>query len=163
MSGANGEQLPGELRAVTFMAADARGRVESESAVYYGMQHPDARPGGFVLVGDRPDLPGVGVPLHHWVKHSPDGFAWGYGGSGPADLARSLLADALGGRAICGECTYDGLLSESCGRCDAGLMIAPAYVQEFKRLIIEALPDEFALPRAHVLQVYEQIGAGDTL
>jgi len=25
------------------------------------------------------------------VRHSPDGFAWGYGGSGPADLALNAL------------------------------------------------------------------------
>ena len=25
------------------------------------------------------------------VKHSPDGFEWGYGGSGPADLAYNIL------------------------------------------------------------------------
>jgi hypothetical protein len=25
------------------------------------------------------------------IKHSPDGFAWGYGGSGPADLALNIL------------------------------------------------------------------------
>lgn len=30
--------------------------------------------------------------LHRWVSHSPDGFEWGYGGSGPADLALNLLA-----------------------------------------------------------------------
>ena len=29
-------------------------------------------------------------------NHSPAGFAWGYGGSGPAQLALALLADALG-------------------------------------------------------------------
>jgi len=29
-------------------------------------------------------------------RHSPDGFEWGYGGSGPADLAWALLADAVG-------------------------------------------------------------------
>lgn len=34
--------------------------------------------------------------LHHLCKHSPDGFQWGYGGSGPADLARSMLYDCLG-------------------------------------------------------------------
>jgi len=28
--------------------------------------------------------------------HSPDGFEWGYGGSGPAQLALALLADYLG-------------------------------------------------------------------
>jgi len=39
---------------------------------------------------------GVQKPLRHLVRHSPDGFNWGYGGSGPADLARSIIADALG-------------------------------------------------------------------
>lgn len=30
------------------------------------------------------------------MRHSPTGFAWGYGGSGPAQLALAMLADALG-------------------------------------------------------------------
>jgi len=34
-------------------------------------------------------------PLHHIVRHSLDGFQWGYGGSGPADLALSILCDCL--------------------------------------------------------------------
>jgi hypothetical protein len=34
-------------------------------------------------------------PLRHFVLHSPTGFDWGYAGSGPADLARSLLAHHL--------------------------------------------------------------------
>lgn len=29
--------------------------------------------------------------LPHVAKHSPTGFNWGYGGSGPVDLALSLL------------------------------------------------------------------------
>ena len=35
-------------------------------------------------------------PLKHRIYHSPDGFNWGYGGSGPADLARSILWDFIG-------------------------------------------------------------------
>lgn len=35
-------------------------------------------------------------PLEHIEYHSPDGFAWGYSGSGPADLALSIVADLLG-------------------------------------------------------------------
>ena len=30
------------------------------------------------------------------VNHSPEGFAWGYSGSGPAQLALALLADITG-------------------------------------------------------------------
>ena len=35
-------------------------------------------------------------PLTHHVRHSPDGFAWGYLGSGPAELAKDILWDFLG-------------------------------------------------------------------
>ncbi len=40
---------------------------------------------------------GTGVSYHlpHLVRHSPDGFEWGYPGSGPADLARSIVGDLL--------------------------------------------------------------------
>jgi hypothetical protein len=31
--------------------------------------------------------------LKHNPYHSPDGFEWGYGGSGPAELAKDLLWD----------------------------------------------------------------------
>lgn len=34
--------------------------------------------------------------LPHIVLHSPTGFEWGYEGSGPADLALSILAEHLG-------------------------------------------------------------------
>lgn len=39
---------------------------------------------------------GEETPLTHYVRHSPDGFLWGYAGSGPAELARCLIIDALG-------------------------------------------------------------------
>ncbi len=32
---------------------------------------------------------------HRIVLHSPDGFQWGYGGSGPAELALNMLYDYL--------------------------------------------------------------------
>lgn len=34
------------------------------------------------------------------VNHSPDGFAWGYGGSGPSQLALAILLDFTGDRHI---------------------------------------------------------------
>jgi hypothetical protein len=37
-------------------------------------------------------------PLRHRVYHSPEGFSWGYSGSGPAELARAILADHFRGR-----------------------------------------------------------------
>jgi hypothetical protein len=35
-------------------------------------------------------------PRHDLRNHSPDGFEWGYGGSGPAQLALAILADYTG-------------------------------------------------------------------
>lgn len=32
-------------------------------------------------------------PVEYIERHSPDGFQWGYGGSGPADTALSILTD----------------------------------------------------------------------
>lgn len=39
---------------------------------------------------------GQKIAVPHVVKHSPDGFAWGYAGSGPTDCARSILLEAYG-------------------------------------------------------------------
>lgn len=36
-------------------------------------------------------------PRRDLKNHSPDGFEWGYEGSGPAQLALALCVDALGG------------------------------------------------------------------
>lgn len=48
-------------------------------------------PGGKVTVdGDPLD------PRFDLRRHSPAGFGWGYGGSGPAQLALAMLADFLG-------------------------------------------------------------------
>lgn len=46
---------------------------------------------GVLLVGPDGQL----TPLRHRVHHSPSGMEWGYAGSGPADLAYSMLADYL--------------------------------------------------------------------
>jgi hypothetical protein len=44
-----------------------------------------------VTVNDTPLNPRLDL----W-NHSPNGFEWGYGGSGPAQLALALLADHFG-------------------------------------------------------------------
>lgn len=52
--------------------------------------------GGANVMVRRPS--GITVRLKHYEIHSPDGFQYGYGGSGPADLALAILAHALGER-----------------------------------------------------------------
>ena len=46
---------------------------------------------GPVLFNGRPLSPRASQRV---VNHSPDGFAWGYGGSGPAQLALAVLLAA---------------------------------------------------------------------
>ena len=78
------------------------------------------RPGGLGDVVCRRGPEGAahveGV-AHLWVWHSPAGFEWGYGGSGPADLALNILLAATGDHPF------------------AGL-----HHQDFKRAKVEALP-----------------------
>ena len=51
--------------------------------------------------------PEVNIP-HRFVKHSPAGLEWGYGGSGPADLALNALAAYIGRK----RAEKDGLYQE---------------------------------------------------
>jgi Family of unknown function (DUF6166) len=55
---------------------------------YRGRRHGSAVD---VTVDGRPLNPRLDL----W-NHSPNGFEWGYGGSGPAQLALALLADHFG-------------------------------------------------------------------
>ena len=58
------------------------------------MKHYSGRREGYaaiVAVDGRPLNPRLDL----W-NHSPTGFEWGYGGSGPAQLALAILADHLG-------------------------------------------------------------------
>lgn len=59
--------------------------------VYRGSRHPS----GFAIVAIYVDGEPVGT-VPHLVRHSPTGFEWGYGGSGPADLARCILIEHFG-------------------------------------------------------------------
>ncbi len=54
---------------------------ENHVSIYQGWRDDE---GIHILANDR--------PLRHVMYHNPTGFEWGYGGSGPADLALSILA-----------------------------------------------------------------------
>jgi Family of unknown function (DUF6166) len=63
---------------------------------YIGTHHRDSIPGqSLVTVCDGQKSEPLPLRLDLF-NHSPTGFGWGYGGSGPAQLAVALLADALG-------------------------------------------------------------------
>lgn len=60
---------------------------------------PDLRfwrdPPGLGRMGTPPASARTNLPGPRVVHHSPDGYEWGYGGSGPADLALNILAHCL--------------------------------------------------------------------
>jgi hypothetical protein len=74
--------------------------VTTEDVIYHGYRR--AMGGSFIAV-ETPDGEQIGV-VNHVAKHSPTGLSWGYGGSGAADCARSLLIAALGDDARCCVC-----------------------------------------------------------
>ena len=78
------------------------------AVVYHGYGNTDRAGARLVTVERDGQLLGE---LRHVMRHSPTGMSWGYGGSGPADLARSLLVDALGGTAHCATCAGRGQLA----------------------------------------------------
>ena len=67
------------------------------------------------------------------VNHSPDGFNWGYGGSGPSQLALGLLLSVSG---------------------DDNLSLR--YYQQFKWEIVASLPDSWELSEASISEWIEQ-------
>jgi len=61
-------------------------------------------------------------PSQQLINHSPDGFNWGYGGSGPSQLALAILLDHF----------HDPILARK-------------YYQDFKWELISKLPDVWEL------------------
>ena len=72
--------------------------------------------GGFLVLQDGLVL--SPKPSQAIINHSPDGFSWGYGGSGPAQLALALLLEEVGAR------------------------LARAHYQQFKWDVIARLPQD---------------------
>lgn len=68
--------------------------------------------------------------LDHIIKHSPTGIEWGYAGSGPADLALSILARV------------------------AGMDVAGRHYHAFLHEVVSALPYDGGLVQAADVQVW---------
>jgi len=89
-------------------------------------------PNGPVLVYEDDHAP---YRLRHMIVHSPSGMARGFSGSGPADLALSILADYLGEAAqVPAHERYDHAIAEEIQQTRAW-----ARHQEFKRQFIAPL------------------------
>jgi len=65
--------------------------------IYKGVRTNGGMGGQEVLKDGEPLSLAPSLKLH---SHSPDGFNWGYGGSGPAQLALALLYDVTGNKDI---------------------------------------------------------------
>lgn len=76
-----------------------------------------------------------GRALTHIPHHSPMGFAWGYDGSGPSDLALAILANYLGERKQSVLAFLHRKLTDDTKHSKAVRMH-----QEFKRAFISGLP-----------------------
>jgi hypothetical protein len=134
--------------------------------IYKGSHRGSSGPGPVWL--ERPDGELIGA-LRHVVHHSPSGLSWGYGGSGPADLARSILIDACPDEMTCPSCkgtrrvvfvgaedveprpAPDDADPDEVVRCmDCSDGYRWDRYQDFKWEVIAGLPDEFTLSRAEV-------------
>ena len=69
---------------------------DREIAARLARENPDMRQPHVYRV----DAAGERELLEHVECHSPTGYEWGYGGSGPADLALSILCDRIGMRLV---------------------------------------------------------------
>jgi hypothetical protein len=67
---------------------------DEDRGLPYKVYRGDVLPGGECRV--RVIENNVSRLLEHYGVHSPSGFAWGYGGSGPAETALNILADYFG-------------------------------------------------------------------
>lgn len=84
----------------------------------------------------RPDGASPLDPRRDLRNHSPSGFGWGYGGSGPAQLALALLADHLrdGPRALGLYQDFKHLVVARLDQ-DSGWRLTPADLDEAIRTI----------------------------
>jgi len=67
--------------------------------------------------------------LRHIERHSSDGFNWGYGGSGPADLALSILVDFAGWDFA--EKNYQRFKSDIVAKAGQELMICDSMIEDW--------------------------------
>lgn len=83
--------LTAEMSSVTDITGEPR-------RTYIGKKQPDGSWPGVIRRLDESATGSFSVVLRHRTgsdSHSPTGFSWGYGGSGPAETAHGILLDFL--------------------------------------------------------------------
>lgn len=92
---------------------------------YFGTKE-EIGPCEVLIKEEYPNGASINHALEHVERHSPDGFQWGYAGSGPADLALAILTD---------YCSRMRINSEN-------IDLIEGYYQKFKEDFIASSPDE---------------------
>lgn len=95
---------------------------------------------------------GTALPLEPSLairKHSPTGFAWGYGGSGPSQLALALILHAVG------NCE----LEERNLKPMTAPQVAERYYQMFKNDFVSQWGDSWKISQAEILGWLRQVEA----
>jgi hypothetical protein len=76
---------------IGYNLSSAAHRDSGQEEIIYTGQNIRTEEGGMLVL--RNGLSLSPEPSQKLVNHSPDGFSWGYSGSGPAQLALGLLLD----------------------------------------------------------------------
>lgn len=114
--------------------------------VYHGKTQPGSKCHGSVYVHEKQES-GENRALHilspaisqKICNHSPDGFSWGYSGSGAAQLALAILYDV----------SHDKKLSSD-------------YHQEFKEIYVSVLDEEFEIDESTVVRFLKEVQERDS-
>ncbi len=79
------------------------------------------------------------------VNHSPTGFCWGYGGSGPAQLSLAILVDHFNGNKLKAVAFYQLFKQDVVARLDMnkGFELTSADVEKAVQAIRENFPNVF--------------------
>ncbi len=120
-----------------------------DGLLYCGWRDTNGEPQVYRVEHHGDSQPLTATPLEHRVVHSPTGFAWGYAGSGPADLAYALLRDYLRWR-LAGRRRWADLAEH----------VASELHQDIKRDLVAALPERWIMPeralRASLMAILKQ-------
>jgi hypothetical protein len=85
-------------------------------------------------------------PLRHIPLHSPTGFEFGYGGSGPADLSLAILADYFESKDSIDD-FYNGPVL---GNLSNAGVLAHRYHQPFKWSFIALATGDFSISESQI-------------
>lgn len=106
-------------------------------AIYFGVRTDEHGCAVFKYDGDSLDYLD---PMNDVWNHSPDGFEWGYSGSGPAQLALALLIDAC-----------------------QNLVVAVDLHQRFKWEVVARMPEDAWALNSEDILVWAQTGKRPTV